>query len=338
MNYENTLTPNEVSDLLDGMINLLIHKKRRLTLFLWGGVGIGKTSLIRQAGERHNIPVYLERLTDKETIDYTGAPIVTEGKTAFAPPARMPTTGPCILFLDELPQALLPMKNIASQIIDGNIGEWKIPEGCLVVIAGNRMEDRAGTQITPQNIIGRCIHAVMAPRYEDWSGWAGNNGIDPRILAFLDARQSNCDELLFNPSNDGKPSPSPRTWEYVSDALKMKLPESLQAKTIKGAIGEGVGTEFSGFLQMYENIVDWRMVLKYPTGAELPNGPAPTMALMNNLARNVSMDTINNLFIYLGRVHPEMAQLCVAQIENYKPELKETKAYTDWAIKHANKH
>jgi hypothetical protein len=46
------------------------------------------------------------------------------------------------------------------------------------------------------------------------------------------------------------------------------------------------------------------------------------------------MDTIQALTIYLTRMGKEMGNLCMTDVGRLHPALKETKAYTQWAIKH----
>jgi hypothetical protein len=322
------MTPKNVSILIDHII-ASNKKGEHVTLFLHGPVGSAKSATIADAAKRHNIPLLDLRLSRLDVTDLTGALQVRDGKTYFAPPGWLPVDGQGILFFDEYPQAMVALQNIGGQAIyDRKVGDYELPPGWIVIVAGNRMSDRAGTTTTPQQINNRCLHINMDINYTDWSEYAADAGYDWRILAFLDTRQ----ELLSKPSKDAEAFPSPRSWSFVNTILNMGLPPIIREETICGTIGDGVGSEFSGFLEVAENIVDWRSIFKNPKSADLPEGPAPTYALMNVLARNVKLSTIDNLVTYLRRINPEMGNICMHFVGRFHPVLKETSAYTKWMI------
>lgn len=322
------MTPKQIAILLDEIIDQNM-KGQHVVLFLHGAVGTAKSAVVAETAQRHKIEMMDIRLSRLDVTDLTGAMYVKDNKTYFAIPGWLPTDGRGIIFLDEYPQAPQALQNIGGQMIyDRRIGDYTIPPGWIVVVAGNRVSDRAGTTVTPQQINNRCLHITMDTSYADWAEWADEHGIDWRILAFLDTRQ----ELLCQPSKDKEAFPTLRSWEFVNTILKMNLPDAIRTETINGTIGEGPGSEFASFLDVAENIVDWRSVLKNPKTADLPEGPAPTYALMNVLARNVSIKTIDNLVVYLKRCNNEMATLCMNFVARFHPVLKETKAYTNWSI------
>ena len=67
--------------------------------------------------------------------------------------------GKGILFLDELNMAPPVMQGVAQQLIlDRKIGSYKVPEGWLILSAGNRKEDRASVFEMPSPSANRFIH------------------------------------------------------------------------------------------------------------------------------------------------------------------------------------
>ena len=78
--------------------------------------------------------------------------------------------------------------------------------------------------------------------------------------------------------------------------------------------------------------MSWRDVFTLPLTTRLPIGPAATYALMSVLARRVDLSTIDALAIYLARLPREMGNLCMTDAGRINPVIKETKAYTSWAI------
>jgi hypothetical protein len=316
-----------VSSAIDAVISAN-QKGKHLVLFLHGSPGSGKSAIVADAAKRHEIALLDLRLSIKEPVDLTGMPKVENGETVFCPPGWLPKDGKGILFLDEYAQAMLAMQNVGGQLIyDRAVGDYRLPPGWVVILASNNQQDRAGTTQTPQQINNRVIHIDVDPDFDGWRNWAIDQ-IDSRVLAFLDYRQ----ELLSKPSKDARAFPSLRTWEFVSDLLGEDLPPVIFQEMISGTVGGGPAAELIGFLDVYAGLVPWRDVFTDPHGAALPEGAASTYALMSVLSRRVSLTTVDALATYLNRISREMGNLCMTDAGRLHPEIKDTKAYTQWAI------
>jgi len=317
-----------VSSAIDAVISAN-EKGKHLVLFLHGSPGSGKSAIVADAAKRHGLALLDLRLSIKEPVDLTGMPKVENGETVFCPPGWLPKGGRGILFLDEYAQAMLAMQNVGGQLIyDRAAGNYRLPPGWVVILASNNQQDRAGTTQTPQQINNRVIHIDVDPDFDGWRDWAIDQ-IDSRVLAFLDYRQ----ELLSQPSKDARAFPSLRTWQFVSDLLDEDLPPVIFGEMIAGTVGKGPAAELLGFLDVYAGLVPWRQVFSDPETAPLPEGAASTYALMSVLARRVSLTTVDALVTYLGRISREMGNLCVTDAGRLHPAIKDTAAYTQWAIK-----
>lgn len=303
---------------------------RHLVPFLKGAPGTAKSSLVLAAAQRAGIDFQDVRLSVREPVDLIGAMQVKNGKTVYAPPAWLPTEGRGILFFDEYAQAMLAMMNAAGQLLyERRIGDYNLPAGWVIVLASNRKQDRAGTSTVPQQINNRCIHINVDVRYDDWlSDYAVPAGIDWRVMHFLDQRQ----ELMSKPSPDAEAFPSLRTWEYVSNILTMDLPTQVVEEMIMGTVGEGAGAEFIRSLRVADSIPPWRKVFTEPGNCPVPENVAALYALMSVLAINATTKNMTALTTYLKRCPPEMSAVCMHTLGRAQPGLKETKAYTDWAL------
>lgn len=330
------MRPSHIACFLDGAIRRALQAKKPrdyIVPFLHGAPGTAKSALVRDAAERAGIAFWDVRLSIKDTVDLTGVPKIEKGKTVFAPPGWLPSEGPGVLFLDEYAQAMLSMQNVGGQLIyDRRAGDYCVPDGVLIVLASNRMQDRAGTTQTPQQINSRCVHIDVDADYDDWrNGYALEAGIDERIIAFLDFRP----ELLCQPSKDAEAFPTLRTWEYASNILAMELPPVVRNETLAGTVGKGAAAELIGFIDTFEKGVSlWRDVFANPKKAPIPDAGAPMYALMSVLARRVEYDTLETLITYLKRVNKEMANLCVHDAGRLKPVIKEHPAYVGWSVEH----
>ncbi len=92
-----------------------------------------------------------------------------------------------------------------------------MPDNWSIVSAGNNESDRGVVYRMPPPLSNRFIHLNMEVDFNDWKSWAYQNGIDNSIIAFL---QYDKDRLfMFEPSQNEKSFPTPRSWEYVNKIL-----------------------------------------------------------------------------------------------------------------------
>ena len=133
------------------------------------------------------------------------------------PPKNIAREEPYCLFLDELNACSLEVqKAFYSLILERRIGEYHLPDGSIVVGAGNRMQDNAITRQLPSALINRMVHVELRPSSRVWLEWAAENGIHPYVYDYLCARP---DHLWSQPPKTEEPFSSPRSWHMLSDAL-----------------------------------------------------------------------------------------------------------------------
>lgn len=132
-------------------------------VMLWGPPGVGKSQIIAQIGERHDIPVIDIRLSQMEPSDLRGIPFRDHDQVEWAIPAMLPNTerhgNKGILFLDEITSAVPSVSAAAYQLIlDRQLGEYKVPNGWAIFAAGNRQGDRGVTYTMPSPLANRFSH------------------------------------------------------------------------------------------------------------------------------------------------------------------------------------
>jgi disulfide oxidoreductase YuzD len=98
------------------------------------------------------------------------------------------------------------------------IGDYHLPDGWIVISAGNRLEDRANVFETPAPLNNRFLHIELAtPDVDEWIDWSVANNIDTRISTFLKFKPS----LLykFDKTTKDKAFPTPRCIKGDSKVL-----------------------------------------------------------------------------------------------------------------------
>ena len=106
---------------------------------------------------------------------------------------------------------------------------------------------------------------------DDWTTWASEHNIDPRIVGYLNWKETN----LFKYDAESKDAsfPSPRTWAKLAKMLT-DVKDMDEVRTYTGAlVGEGVAREFVSFLKLKEK-VNIKELLKKPKLMEKYKGGA----------------------------------------------------------------
>lgn len=235
-------------------------------VMLWGPPGVGKSQMVAQVGERHDVPVIDIRLSQMEPSDLRGIPFRNGDRVDWAPPAMLPDaarhgeTG--LLFLDEINAAPPSVSAAAYQLIlDRRLGDYRVPDGWAIIAAGNRQGDRGVTYSMPAPLANRFSHFEVEVHLDDWVAWAYAHGIDERVIAFLRFRP----ELLFDfdPAHNPVAFPSPRSWEFAHRALqKFSNQPQLLAGSLQACVGPAAGIELHAFVQNLDQLPDLDAIVR----------------------------------------------------------------------------
>ena len=164
--------------------------------------------------------------------------------------------------------------------------------------------------------------------------WASGNDIATEVLSFIMFRP----DLLhqFDPQSKELAFPCPRTWEFVSDIVKTNHPNPKEARTMfRGTVGEGAAVEFSAFLDVFKDLPSPYEVLSNPTQAPtLEGNPSALIALCGSLHRLATKDNMEIITTYAERLQEEVGEFLVTSCVGFQPEVKETRAFVNWAIHH----
>jgi len=255
-------------------------------VMLWGPPGVGKSDIVGQIAERHDVPVLDIRLSQMEPSDLRGIPFRSGELVEWAIPAMLPdtqrhgTSG--VLFLDEITSAPPSVSAAAYQLIlDRRLGQYRVPHGWAIFAAGNRQGDRGVTYTMPAPLSNRFSHFDVDINLDDWVAWAYTNHIDERVIGFLRFRP----ELLFDfdPAHNPVAFPSPRSWEFTHRALK-KFEEqpNLLLGALQACVGPAAGVELNAFLSTLDQLPDIEAILRgeevsSPTEIDLQYAIASTL-------------------------------------------------------------
>ncbi len=280
-------------------------------VMLWGPPGVGKSDMIRQTAESHNLQVIDIRLSQMEPSDLRGIPFRVDQFVEWAVPAILPDEerhgGQGILFLDEITSAPPSVSAAAYQLIlDRRLGEYKVPDGWAIFAAGNRQGDRGVTFTMPAPLANRFSHFDVDAHLDDWVAWAYQHSIDERVIAFLRFRP----ELLFDfdPAHNPVAFPSPRSWEFAHRSLqKFGNKTELLQGALQACVGPAAGIELTAFVNSLDKMPDLDDIIagkEVPVPSEIDLQYAVAAALVGRSIRSKDKSDaeiiIGNILEYAG--------------------------------------
>jgi len=246
---------------------------RRRASMLWGSRGIGKSSLVAQVAAHHGVPLVDLRLTTIEPVDLRGALFADErlGRTVWLPPEFLP--GPeqpaGILFLDELTAADQRLQVSAySLILDRRVGNYRLPDGWLVIAAGNPPFQGAISHDMGTALADRLYHFHVQGAVDAFIDHAIAMRMAPEVMAYLRVRPDRLDDTASQLANDHLIGASPRGWEDVSRVLQSRLDNHSRRLFVQARIGASNAAEFFGVLGELQAAADVSQLLAARPGLE----------------------------------------------------------------------
>lgn len=201
-------------------------------VFVWGPPGIGKSALVQEFAAQAGLPCVSLLGSQLAPEDIIGVPQIEDGVSRFCPPGMIARRQPYCLFLDELNACSHEVqKAFYSLIHERRIGEYRLPDGSIVIGAGNRSQDSAIVRPMSSALLNRMVHVHLKVSHREWLEWAQHNAIHPLVLEYVQLRP---DQLWSQPPKHEEPFSTPRSWHMLSDALS--------------ACGEPISDEWLGTL------------------------------------------------------------------------------------------
>lgn len=260
------MKPSEIKQ----TIKQLFKGARHRPVLIEGPPGVGKTDIVAQAAAEMDVQYQETNLTCHDAGDIK-FPIVKDGNVTWRNSLFPEGDFNGICNIDEIGQADIPvMKATCQVVLSRRIGQSIIAPGAMFVGCTNRQKDRAGANriITP--LLSRFIRLPIDVSLSDWTEWANGNGIDHRIISFLQWKPSLLHQ--FDPDKTEEQFPCPRTWHIASDAMGAVAYELL-LDNLEGCLGKSAAAEFYGYLDICEALekkYPIKSILGDPTGVPVP--------------------------------------------------------------------
>lgn len=217
--------------------NYLIPIERQRPIFLMGPPGIGKTAIMEQVAAELGVGLVSYSMTHHTRQSALGLPFIekkvyggveysvseyTMSEIIASVYDMMERTGlkEGILFLDEINCVSETLAPAMLQFLQYKIfGRHRVPEGWIVVAAGNPLEYNNSVREFDIVTWDRLKRIDVEPDYDVWKEYAYKKGIHAAILTYLDIKKS--DFYKIETTVDGKSFVTARGWSDLSDMMKL---------------------------------------------------------------------------------------------------------------------
>ena len=199
---------------------------------IWGHFGVGKTDLAREIAKETGRELIILVISQMEPGDLLGLPVrdPKSKRTVFLPPDWWPQTGKSLILIDEMNRAHKSIRNAINQLlVDRRIHNHVLPDGVWIMASANPPDEEYDQVelITDPAFLSRFFHLVMTPNKEEWIKWAERNGIDGKIVNFIEKFPEFLTEFR-RVSMKFEPKPSPRSWHKLSKVLSRMSDEEIR--------------------------------------------------------------------------------------------------------------
>ena len=236
MNGIRTVSPERAKRLVS--LQLQMGPAKRGVLGFVGHRGDGKTQVVKQAALEAGYAYYALYAAQQDAVDFTGVPHFDPqtNTTIFARPTILPPANTkAVLVLEELNRAPAEVRQACMQLFtDRKIGMHELPEDVLLVVCINPANDIYDVSELDSALTNRVSWMHLKTNVEEVRRYGYLKGWHDTVLKFLGVHP----DMLSIPTVEV--SPSPRTWEMVSDWLNSvpstALPEEID-DVITGYVG-----------------------------------------------------------------------------------------------------
>lgn len=326
---------------------LTIEQAVRLTLAVpenimcWiGEPGIGKSSAMgifeEILGDAYNY-AYIDCANLDLGDVAIPVPDIKAGTTRYLPNSRfkLHENKPVVIMLDEYSKAMKPVQNMLHPLFEvrnPRLGDVPLPEGSIVFITGNHAGDGVGDSLLGHTL-GRITKITIGKFMDPWMQWAGNNGVDSVVMAwvhqyphcFASYRDGGQDDnpYPYNPRKMQQAYVSPRSLVRASNIIKRrdKFDTDTLIAALSGTIGEAAARDMQAFIEFQDQLPKREEIMKDPMGVKIPKDPGACSVMVYNMIQSVDKDSINAFMDFMERMEPEwQSTFCISIAKSTKKQ------------------
>ena len=253
----------------------LLPIEHQRPIFLVGAPGIGKTAIVSQVASELGIGLVSYSMTHHTRQSALGLPFIVERNygeercevSEYTMSEIIASVFDCreesgcekgILFLDEIncvSETLYP--SMLQFLQFKTFGRHKVPDGWVVVTAGNPPEYNRSVHEFDVVTLDRLKKIVVDPDFDAWKAYAVEKGVHPAVLTFLEAKKDRF--YVMESSLDGKSFVTARGWDDLSDIIKVyeKLGKKVDYDLVCHYVqNEAAAGDFAAYYDLFNKYCD----------------------------------------------------------------------------------
>ena len=244
---------------------------RQRPIFLLGAPGIGKTAVMEQIAQEMEVALVSYSMTHHTRQSALGLPYITKkeyGDVSFSVTEytmseiiaslydTMEKSGiqEGILFLDEINCVSETLSPAMLQFLQNKtFGRHKVPEGWVIVTAGNPPEYNRSVREFDIVTLDRLKVLEVEPDYSVWKEYAAQRGMHSAVTTYLDQKKEHF--YRMETTAKGRSYVTARGWEDLSGILYQYEEERLPVdETLVGQYlrNEKVVEEFTAYYDLFQ--------------------------------------------------------------------------------------
>ena len=239
-------------------------------VLLIGAPGIGKTQIMEQISRECKVGLVSYTITHHTRQSAIGLPFISrrefDGKEMAVTEYTMSEIVASIydkiqesglregiLFIDEINCVSETLAPAMLQFLQcKTFGNHKIPEGWLIVAAGNPPEYNKSVREFDVVTMDRVKKLLVEPDFDAWREYAYTRGIHPAVISYLNTRPSNFYKM--ESTVDGRNFATPRGWEDLSRLIQVyeKLDKTVDREVVVQYIQHPqIARDFANYLELF---------------------------------------------------------------------------------------